>query len=281
MCAGVRPLSSREHSTDPSIYLPQQRFWFTTTQDRTWWLPVTRLHTGSVLCYRTRCQTEERPVAFASRTLSSVERNYAQVEKEAPVCVIAVEKFHLYIFGRMFTLLTDHKPLVTLFGENKPISPQASARLQRWALTLAMYNYRIAFKPTAAHSNANGLSQLPFPEAPSEVPVPAELVLLVEHLLDAPVKAQEIRTWTRRDPLLSRVKQFIQSGWPAAVGPQLRPYWSRRFELTVQDGCIVWGSRVIVPTPGRQRVLQQLQASFGLCWPDVEPHVSCGGGCPH
>ena len=88
-----------------------------------------------------------------------------------------------------------------------------------------MYNYQIAFKPTAAHSNADGLSRLPLPEAPSEVPVPAELVLLVEHLLDAPVKAQEIRTWTRRDPLLSRVKQFIQSGWPATVEPQLRPYW--------------------------------------------------------
>ena len=96
-----------------------------------------------------------------------------------------------------------------------------------------MYNYQIAFKPTAAHSNADGLSQLPLPEAPSEVPVPAELVLLIEHLLDAPVKAQEIRTWTRRDPLLSRVKQFIQSGWPAAVEPQLRPYWSRRFEASI------------------------------------------------
>ena len=54
------------------------------------------------------------------------------------------------------------------------------------------------------------------------------------------------------------MKQFIQSGWPAAVEPQLRPYWSRQFKLTVQDGCIVWGSRVVVPTPGRQRVLQQL-----------------------
>ena len=111
---------------------------------------MTRLHTGSVLCYRTRCQMEERPDTFAPRTLSSVERNYAQVEKEALVCVIAVEKFHLYISSQSFTLLTDHKPLVTLFGENKPISPQASARLQRLALTLAIYNYRIAFK--AVHS---------------------------------------------------------------------------------------------------------------------------------
>ena len=38
----------------------------------------------------------------------------------------------------------------------------------------------------------------------------------------------------------------------------MRPYWSRRLELTVEDGCIVWGSRVVIPSPGRQRVLQQL-----------------------
>ena len=69
---------------------------------------------------------EERPVAFASRTLSSAKHNYSQVENEALACVFTVKKFHSYIFGRSFTLLTDHKPLLTLFGENKPISPHAS-----------------------------------------------------------------------------------------------------------------------------------------------------------
>ena len=64
--------------------------------------------------------------------------------------------------------------------------------------------------------------------------------------------------WTRRDPLLSQVKLFIQSGWPAAVEPQMKPYWSHRLELTVENGCIVWGSRVVIPSPGRQCVLQQL-----------------------
>ena len=112
---------------------------------------------GAVLS-RKMPNREERPVAFASRTLSSAERNYSQVEKEVLACVFAIKKFHSYIFGRSFTLVTDHKPLLTLFGENKPISPQASARVQRWALTLAMYNYWIAFKPTTAHSNADGLS---------------------------------------------------------------------------------------------------------------------------
>ena len=53
---------------------------------------------------------------------------------------------------------------------------------------MAMYNYSITFKPTAAHSNADGLSQLSLEDMPSDTSVPAKLVLLVEHLLDAPVK---------------------------------------------------------------------------------------------
>ena len=72
---------------------------------------------GAVLSHKMP-NGEERPVAFASRTLSSAERNYSQVEKEALACVFAVKKFHSYIFGQSFTLVTDHKPLLTLFREN-------------------------------------------------------------------------------------------------------------------------------------------------------------------
>ena len=103
----------------------------------------------------------ERPIAYASRTLSNSEKNYAQVDKEALALVFAVQKFHTYLYGRKFVLVTDHKPLVTLLGPKNAIPPLAAARLQRWAIILAAYSYEIEYKSTQNHANADSLSSLP------------------------------------------------------------------------------------------------------------------------
>ena len=103
----------------------------------------------------------EQPVAFASRTLTSSERNYAQVEKEALSLIFGVERFHSYLYGRSFTIVTDHKPLTAILGPKNGILLLAAARLQRWAWILLAYQYEIKFRPTGDHGNADSLSCLP------------------------------------------------------------------------------------------------------------------------
>ena len=105
----------------------------------------------------------ERPVAYASRTLTKSEQNYPQIEKEALSIIFGVKKFHKFLYGRKFTLVTDHKPLVTILGPRSHIPTLAAARLQRWALLLAAYQYEVEFKSTDQHGNADGLSRLPLP----------------------------------------------------------------------------------------------------------------------
>ena len=212
---------------------------------------------GAVLSHRLDNGTE-RPIAYASRTLTPAERNYAQLDKEALSIVFGVKYFHQYLYGRQFTIISDHKPLKYILGETRGIPPLASARVQRWALTLSAYSYTICYKPGADNANADGLSRLPVPNHIKEVPLPGDVLLLFRTLDDSPVKAVQIRQWTDTDTVLSRVRRNLLSGWVNTTEPALQPYQSRSTELSVQDGCILWGSRVVIPQEGRGAVISLL-----------------------
>ena len=71
----------------------------------------------------------ERPVAFASRTLSPAEKNYSQIEKEALSLIFGATKFCQFLYGRRFALLTDHKPLITLLNPKRSVPTLAAAQM--------------------------------------------------------------------------------------------------------------------------------------------------------
>lgn len=96
-----------------------------------------------------------RVISFASKSLSDVEKRYAQTEKEALALVWACERFHFYLYGRKFELVTDHNPLEVIFGaKSKPC-----ARIERWVLRLQSYKHKIVYKPGKSNI-ADPLSRL-------------------------------------------------------------------------------------------------------------------------
>ena len=205
-----------------------------------------------------RVDDTECPVAYASWTLTPAERNYSQLDKEALSIVFGVKHFHQFLSGRSFTIHSDHKPLQYLLGETRGIPPMVSAPIQQWALMLSAYMYNISYKPGASHANADGLSRLPVANTISEVPLPGDVLLVFRTLESTPVTASQIRQWTDTDPVLSHVRSNLLTGWVKSDDAVLRPYQTRASELSIQDGCVLWGSRVIVPKKGREAVITLL-----------------------
>ena len=184
---------------------------------------------------------QERPIAFASRTLTSAEQGCSQLEKEGLAVIFAVKKFHDYLYGRYFHIDSDHQLLSYLFNHNKAISSTVSARIQRWALTLSAYHYTIRHKAGRHLSNADGLSRLPRPLTTSSDRFPGEWIQLVDHLSSTTINAAHIKKrWTVTNPILSRVQHYILQGWPqVTLGDDFKPFVTRMSELSILDGCIL------------------------------------------
>ena len=115
--------------------------------------------------------------------------------------------------------------------------------------------YTIAYKPGDEHANADSLSRLPLGETSKDPPQPTELVFLMDTLQSSPVTPRNIRQWTDRDPLLSKVREQVLQGWRDGEEENMRPFNRKRYELSVQDDCVLWGSRVVVPKKGQQKYL--------------------------
>ena len=113
--------------------------------------------------------------------------NYSQLNKEGLSLVSGVTKFHQYIYGMNFVLITDHRPIMVLFNEQRPISAQVSALLQRWALTLAGHDYIIRHRSGDVHEKCDALSHLPLPTQHGKTSAPAEYVQPIEQLDNSPV----------------------------------------------------------------------------------------------
>ncbi|GFV27592.1 uncharacterized protein TNCV_3189101 [Trichonephila clavipes] len=103
----------------------------------------------------------EKPAMFASRSLTKTERNYSQIDKEALSIVWGVKRFYQYLFGRHFDLVTDHKPLVSIFAPNRSLPCLSATRMVHYALFLQAFSYTIKYRNTKNHGNADALSRLP------------------------------------------------------------------------------------------------------------------------
>ncbi|XP_064475834.1 uncharacterized protein LOC135389732 [Ornithodoros turicata] len=180
-------------------------------------------------------------------------RDMLRLNAKLLALIFGVKKFHQYLWGRRFTLYTDHKPLTAIFGSKKGIPVTAASRLQRWALILMGYTYHIEYKSTQHFGNADGLSRLaqgPDVEFDNQIIGYSSLdvdevnVVSAEVTSVLPVTAAAIAKETSRDHVLSRVYRSVLEGWSDTDKDcELQQYRTRHSELSVLNGCILLGMR--------------------------------------
>ena len=204
----------------------------------------------------------QRPVFYVSRSLTSAESHYSQVEREALAIVFAVKRLHMFLYGRSFVLRTDHRPLLKIFGENSGLPATAVSRLQRWSVVLSEYNYEIEHIKGTSNVTADCLSRLPQKLSQSEEQFVVQAV--EDHARDPceyiPISAADVARASKSDPEISQAMQYLQHGWPTEVGEMIKPYFTYRNELSVESGCLVRGHRTVIPRVFRRSMLRELHS---------------------
>ncbi|XP_064464778.1 uncharacterized protein K02A2.6-like [Ornithodoros turicata] len=197
-----------------------------------------------------------RTVCFASRAMTATEYRYSTGEKEALACLWACEKWHVLLFGRKFTLCTDHQALVTLLSTQG--TGRQPMRIARWAARLLQYNYTIAYKKGEHNFVADALSRLPLPHklATTGDEDEDELVCYVQQALSC-ITMQELLQAMDDDVVLRQVLSCLEHDpqLDKQQQEQLSPYLKLRGEITSVGGIVLRGSRIIPPSSLRKRIV--------------------------
>uniref|UniRef100_A0A8C5QD11 Gypsy retrotransposon integrase-like protein 1 n=1 Tax=Leptobrachium leishanense TaxID=445787 RepID=A0A8C5QD11_9ANUR len=209
----------------------------------------------------------KQPLAFASRALTETEQGYAQIEKELLAVLFGMEKFHQFTFGQTVAVQSDHKPLESIM--KKPLL-KAPRRLQRMMLRLQMYDACIRYCPGKSLAVADTLSRAYLDEGSVEGSVEhqIETVNMLQYLPISNRRLDAIQKSTDKDKTLQAVKHIVLRGWPHAkelVPLEASPFYHIRDELSVQDGVLFKGERVVIPSELRSDIMSRIHSShFGV-----------------
>ena len=206
-----------------------------------------------------------KPVAYASRTMSPAEKNYAQIEKEALAICWAAEKFYYYLSGRMFEVETDHKPLLSVLGV-KELS-KLPLRLQRFRLRMMSFDYTVAFTPGSKLVLADALSRISIDGIHAAVAVDqlessVGRGTLFESLPLSESRLKELQRSTIQDEVGRLLFKFSTSSWPdkKSLPEIMKPFVSNKASFTVLEGLVFMDNRIYVPVSERRSVLSKVHA---------------------
>lgn len=161
--------------------------------------------------------------------------------------VFAIKKFNRYLYGKEFTIVTDHQALSEIFNPSRHTPAVAAARLQRWSIILSMYKYKIVHRSGKKMGNVDGLSRLPLPTLSNVEEIQSVNFLNFSDKL--PITCDDIRESMQSHSVLQRVYSMVQSNSSCLKKDEeiLLPYKSVWKSLSTENGCLFYGDRIVVP----------------------------------
>ena len=198
---------------------------------------------------------------FASQALTGAEKNYQNLERECLATIWGMEKFHYFLYGKKFTLETDQKPLVSIYKKHMV---EISPRIQKLVVRSFPYQpFDIQYRRGKEIPLADALSRVtPTPVEEDGIQLPTVAVNLITS--NIPVSSSEIdliHGESAKDPTLNLLKHYIHMGWPVdrrILPCELHTFWNYREDLSMENGLIIKGARLVIPSTLRRKVLEQI-----------------------
>ena len=222
-----------------------------------------------------------QPIAYASNSVTDTETRYANIERELLAIVFACQRFNTYVLGRPFTVESDNKPLEMIHQKSLASAPP---RLQRMLFQLQRYDVTIRYRAGKEMLLTDALSRCPS-QASGEI----KLDMRVDYIAFSKTWIAKLKDTTREDPILGTVYQLTQQGWPhqRRHPPRMaRVYWDFRDQLSTDEGLLLMGPRIVIPSCLREEYLQRLHqghlsatkvqqnARLHLYWPGLDADIA-------
>lgn len=190
--------------------------------------------------------TNERVIAYGSKSLSEIESRFCQTEKEALAVVWAMERFQLYLLGRKFELRTDCRALKFIYSERS----QSSARLERWVLRLQCFDFSVTHIP-GKQNIADTLSRMPVDEK-EDISQEHLIRQIIEERKPKALSWEELKEHTSNDKEMLAVMEAVYEGnWDSVQ----QGYKNVKEELTIMDGLLLRRDRIVIPSTLREKIL--------------------------
>ena len=279
---------------------------------------ASRLGIGFLLTQKSQQSNSDwKLVQAGSRFLTDTESRYAVIELECLAVAWAIKKCHTFLAGMThFTVITDHSPLIPILNTHR-LDEIENPRLQRLRTRIMAYQFTAKWQKGTQHEAADALSRSPLSSpshndelAEQDIDIANRQEQTYEAMSTAQVRAstlqepeheslhlQELRQHAEKDQEYQALKETILQGFPNAKANlpiPLKKFWSIKDHLSVEDGFIVHGCRLFIPTSLRPSILNRLheahqgisrsqaRARLTLYWPnidqDIEDYVN---GCRH